>query len=83
MATNIEPFKIGQSVRILKGLYHMEPVADIYTVLRCNESDSPNPSYVLQNDANQRQRREFHSQLVSAVAGEGAPADPFGRQETE
>lgn len=83
MSTMTEPFRIGQSVRILKSHHRLETVAEIYTVVRCNELDSPNPSYVLQNDANLRQRRESHNQLVSVVAGVGPSADPFRRQETE
>lgn len=83
MTTIIEPFRIGQSVRIVSGLHRMESVVEIYTVLRRNETDSPNPSYVLQKDGNQHQRREFHDQLVSAVADTDLPGDLLCRQEAE
>ncbi len=62
------PFKIGQSVRIMQSPLRKEAILDVYTVLRCNEPDSSNPSYVIENDVDHRQRRESHDQLVSVAA---------------
>lgn len=71
MTIMTEPFKIGESVRILNGGVRPETVPEVYTVLRCNEPDSPNPSYVIESALNHRQRREFHNQLVQAAANTG------------
>lgn len=75
MTTETEPFRVGQSVRILPDFYHRQAVSDVYTVVRCNELDSKNPSYVLESDANHSRRREHHDRLISMTAGETVPSD--------
>lgn len=74
-------FKIGQSVRILPGLYRLQAGSDVYTVLRCNEPDSSNPSYVIENAVSRGQRRELQSRLLSVKADENAPASVFAMRE--
>lgn len=70
MSADIHPFEIGQTVRVLPDLHGRVPALDVYTVVRCNEIDGPDPSYVIQSDVDRRQRREPHSRL-RPVAAEG------------
>ncbi|WP_075214015.1 hypothetical protein [Mongoliimonas terrestris] len=77
MTIETEPFRVGQSVRILPGFHQRKAVSDVYRVVRCNELDSKNPSYVLVNDVNHSQRREYHDRLVPITVGENLTTDVF------
>jgi len=74
MSAPFHPFAIGQNVRILPDLQLRDVAKDVYTVVRCNDTDGPDPSYVIQSEVDRRQRRERHSRLrpVAAEPGFGA-----------
>lgn len=67
MSAELQLFKIGQSVRVMPDLHLRTAPTDVYTVLRCNEPDSANPSYVIRSEVDNRQRRENHDRLRSAT----------------
>lgn len=68
MNVHVQPFKIGQAVRMLPDIHTRDAGAGLYRILRCNEPDSADPSYVIQSEIDQRQRREPHSRLRAAVS---------------
>lgn len=74
-------FRIGQSVRILPGLYQPQTGKDVYTIVRCNEPDSSNPSYVIENAVNRSQRRELQSRLLPVTSDEDSAASVFTTRE--
>lgn len=67
MSADFQLFKVGQSVRVMPDLHLRNTAMDVYTVLRCNEPDSANPSYVIRSEVDNRQRRENHDRLRSAT----------------
>jgi hypothetical protein len=67
MTAAITTFEIGQSVHLLPDTYIRTAGTEIYTVLRCNESDSSNPSYVIRSEVDSRQRRALHDRLRPAT----------------
>lgn len=77
MSIDTRLYRIGQSVRVLPDLHLRNAATEVYTVVRCNEPDSDDPSYVIQSGADNRQRREPHSRLRPAAPESGTASTVF------